>query len=98
MHVFFKCLAADTAIGAAGVVILYLGAVVRRIYSVPQNPYVLLWIFVIVMTVGFALVAYAGIRSASSSAQITAIVAGSILVWIGAFYAVSLVWINLYGT
>lgn len=98
MVIFLKCLAVDVGIALSGVAIMGIGALIRRIYSVPQNPYVLLWIFVVVTVAGFALVAHAGIRASSSAWGVIGIVGGSVVAWAAAFYTVSLVWINSYGT
>ena len=95
---FLKCLAANVGIAFAAFVAVSIGVLIRRMYSVPKNPYILLWIFVIVTIVGFAMVAHAGIRASSSAWEIIAIVGGSVVAWIVAFYAVSLVGINSYGT
>jgi hypothetical protein len=98
MLVLLKCVAADLAIAVSAVAVMWIGVIIRRMYSVPQNPYVLLWVFVIITVVGFALVAHAGIRVSSGAWSIIAIVGGSLVGWIAAFYAVSVVWINSYGT
>jgi hypothetical protein len=98
MPAFLRCLAADAGIALAGVVIMSIGVVIRRIYFVPQNPYILLWVFVVVTVVGFATVARAAIRASSGAWEVIGIVGGSVVAWVAAFYAVSLVWINCYGT
>jgi hypothetical protein len=98
MPAFLKCLAADFGIALAGVVIMSIGVVIRRIYFVPQNPYILLWVFVVITVVGFTMVARAGIHASSGAWEVIGIVGGSVVAWVAVFYAVSLAWINSYGT
>jgi TctA family transporter len=98
MLVLLKCIAADLAIVVSAVAVTWIGVIIRRMYSVPQNPYDLLWVFIIITVVGFALVAHAGIRVSSGAWSMIAIVACSVVGWVAAFYAISIVWINSYGT